>query len=657
MEAIGAYAVSDVSTSIVATERAVLGCVLADATTLANLAVISPDHFYDPRHGLILQAMRQLSERDESISVLELQRELGPRLEAAGGVRYLAALQDDLPDGSLLERYKEYVLEAAARRELSVDARDLARRSAEWLELEEAAERVTASVQEIRSLSWPEPHPLPAPAEPPPITSSLLPEAVSAFAFDLGERMSAPPEYAVVPLLVSIGSMLGRRVAIAPKRFDTWIEYPNLWGAIVGPPGSMKSPALSESLRFVRQVESTVATTWDQDEQVALAVRREELALQLKNSEHRGSQKNGEGRETAAEIAAMRHELCETDEKLAAGPRRLTTSDTTIEKLMELLRLNPRGLLLTRDELAGWLLTLEREGRKGEREAWLELWGGHEPLRIDRIGRGSLAIPPAVVSVVGGIQPGKLRRYVEEAARGGFGSDGLLQRFGLLIWPNVPEFKYVDRPPAPGAAERLRRIVLALDDPDIGKKLGGSSCSRDRDVVVLRLDSSAQEFGTEWMKENGKRTRAEAAHGSELLAASYAKSRKTFVALALVFHAIEVADGRCPPGAVPLECVRRAAGMCELLQIHTRKAYGEHVDDSLSRASALASKIHSGVLQDGISLRDLSRHHWRNLSTPEDVRVAVDYLSDLGWCRVGRAETGGRPSQVLRLNPRLLRAS
>ena len=47
--------------------------------------------------------------------------------------------------------------------------------------------------------------------------------------------------------------------AIRPKRLDSWYEAANLWGAIVGSPGVLKSPALNEALRPLRELESKAA--------------------------------------------------------------------------------------------------------------------------------------------------------------------------------------------------------------------------------------------------------------------------------------------------------------------------------------------------------------------------------------------------------------
>ena len=96
---------------------------------------------------------------------------------------------------------------------------------------------------------WPEPQPLPH--ELPAVESftlNLLPETLRPWIGDVSERVQCPPDFPAVAAMVALGSVLGRRVGILPKRFDSWREYPNLWGAIVGRPGVLKSPALREAL-------------------------------------------------------------------------------------------------------------------------------------------------------------------------------------------------------------------------------------------------------------------------------------------------------------------------------------------------------------------------------------------------------------------------
>src|SRR4029078_4527938 len=125
--------------------------------------------------------------------------------------------------------------------------------------------------------------------------------------------------------------------------------------------------------------------------------------------------------------------------------RRYITNDTTYEKLGEILAQNPNGVLAHRDELVSLLKTLDREEYAAARGFFLTAWGGKERYTFDRIGRGRVHIEGACLSMIGSTQPGRLAEYVRRAVSGGSGDDGLIQRFGLFVWPDQsPEWKDVD---------------------------------------------------------------------------------------------------------------------------------------------------------------------------------------------------------------------
>ena len=73
--------------------------------------------------------------------------------------------------------------------------------------------------------------------------------------------------------------------------------------------------------------------------------------------------------------------LTETSEKPVC--RRYEVNDSTIEKLGELLAQNPNGLLLVRDELSGFLRSLDDENKAGDRQAYLEMWDGKGELTYE----------------------------------------------------------------------------------------------------------------------------------------------------------------------------------------------------------------------------------------------------------------------------------
>src|SRR5262249_41559134 len=86
------------------------------------------------------------------------------------------------------------------------------------------------------------------------------------------------------------------------------------------------------------------------------------------------------------------------------GEKRYVTSDATIEKLGEILNENPRGVMIFRDELSGFLRSMERPGHESDRAFFLESWDGtHTKFDFDRIGRGTIHIEALCISILGGI--------------------------------------------------------------------------------------------------------------------------------------------------------------------------------------------------------------------------------------------------------------
>ena len=165
----------------------------------------------------------------------------------------------------------------------------------------------------------------------------------------------------------------------------------------------------------------------------------------------------------------------------------MTINDATVEKLGELLKENPRGLLLVRDELSGFIARMEREEFQGERAFYLEAFNGDGRFDYDRIGRGAVHIENCTLSLIGGIQPSKIAPVVRGAMTGTM-NDGLIQRLQLTVWPDdVPNWKPVDRHPDGAARKAFERVFQALH------AVGGVH------PIVYRFSPDAQDMFRDWM--------------------------------------------------------------------------------------------------------------------------------------------------------------
>jgi hypothetical protein len=355
---------------------------------------------------------------------------------------------------------------------------------------------------------------------------------------------------------------------------------------------------------------------------------------------------------TKGDPVAIANEVRTHNEIAPVAPklRRYKTNDSTVEKLGELLRDNPAGLLVLRDELVGLIATWEREGREGERAFFLEAWNGNQSFDTDRIGRGHISVPNLCASIFGGIQPDKLTMYLEQAAHT-LSNDGMLQRFQVLVYPNSRRWEWRDRAPNKTARDAAYAVFEKLADFD-PLAWGAAPADDFAKFPYFQFSEEAQDVFIEW---SGDLHRSRIPNEDEpLIRQHLAKFDKLFPALALIFHLVDcVTHGVCGP--VGKDAALRAAAWCEFLEAHARRCYGLLKDDGLRSAQALATKLEGGTLDDGFTLRDIRRNQWRNLTTDDAIQAALDWLEDENWLRSvltgGTGPGSGRRTVRYHINP------
>lgn len=527
-----------------------------------------------------------------------------------------------------------------------IDKRIVAR-VCEWLEVQKDP-RI-----EARSRQWDAPEELPDDLLPvPAFDARLLPEALRGWIEDISERMQCPMEFPSVAAVIAAGSLIGNTIRIRPKREDDWTVTPNLWGGIVAKPGFLKTPTLNEALKPLRARERLAHEEYKaaledfEFQQMQREAQRDQLKKDIRDSIKQGRD-GSEYRTRAAELQVA-----------PPTERRYEVNDPTVEKLGELLNLNARGLMLFRDELAGWFKSLDREGREQDRTFFLETWTGSGSYTYDRIGRGTLRIENLTVSILGGIQPGPLMQYLRGTLGGGHGDDGLMQRFQLLVYPDPPkEWRNVDRAPDAEAAARAHECFARLDtlDPEI---IGAQTLitADGADMYFLRFEADAQEFFDDWRADLETGLHANT-YEHPALEGYMSKYRSLLPSLALIFHLIDRVSGTTSVEGVTLDATRRAAAWCSLLEKHARRIYGLALNAEFRIAKIILERIRRGDLEPEFTARDIYRKQWAGLSKPADVIEPLRILEDYGWLRsvsIGGGDAGGRPSTCYLAHPSLI---
>jgi hypothetical protein len=450
-----------------------------------------------------------------------------------------------------------------------------------------------------------------------------LPSTIRDAVVDIAERLSCPVDYVATPLLVGAGAIIGNRIGILPRQHDdTWEVYPAFWGGIVGPPGSMKTPAQNEAMKPLRHIEE-----------------QDNIAYAATAAKYQSDKKQYDKDLAAFKVGKL---TVIPVEPVEPKKPRLVVNDTTYQALGEILAANARGVLIHGDELSGLLHSLDTAGQEAARGFYLSGWGGSGNYTFDRIGRGSIRLTNYALSIFGGFQPDKIKQYVHAAQSGSSQNDGLLQRFQLLVWPDLKtDFFLVDRKPDLSALTKMNRSMLSLR----GGNTAGAATSA-HGARLFHFDVNAQQLFNQWYVKNEELLRSNALGIAEQ--SHYAKYRSLIPGLALLFHLLEEHEG-----AVCIDCLGSALRYGLYLKSHAQRLYGAVHGADTGSLNALAKKLVDGELKSGFTCRSVYTKGWRELAKKESVEGALGQLVELGWLMERVVETGGRKTFEYKVNPNI----
>ena len=399
----------------------------------------------------------------------------------------------------------------------------------------------------------------------------------------------------------------------------------------------MKSPAMAQALAPIERLEGARGAGL---QRAGGAATGRALAAKLRADEKvKLARKQLKG-DPGADVAALLRAADDEDEVLERA--RYVVNDLTYEALGAILHANPLGVLAVRDEIKGLLTHLSREENAQARGFFLQAWSGG-PYTFDRIGRGTVTVADARLSIIGGIQPGPLAELVRQA-RSGTADDGMIERF-LIAWPDAPaDWREVDRWPESTAKRIAWEAFDRLDGltPDVLRAERDTDPHGEaRGVPFLRFADDAREAFAEWHAECAHKLKAAESEGLE---GALSKYRHHVPALALALHVI---DGGAGP--VALAPTLRALRLAEYFEGHTRRLHGSSRRLAVRGARSILNKARSGELPDPFTAREVHQPGWSGLTDRATVADALDMLAAHGWLTEATVETGGRPKVLFAL--------
>ena len=457
------------------------------------------------------------------------------------------------------------------------------------------------------------------PAEFVPFPVEVLPWPVSTYIIEGAEAMGCDPSYIALPILSAAAAAIGNSRRIKLK--ESWKEPAIIWTGIVGDSGSMKSPAIDLAMRPLRRMQSEAFRVYAKE----LEDYQEEFA--------------------EYELAVKRRKRNDPmpDKPVEPVAKRYYCGDVTIEALAGLLKDAPRGLLLARDELSGWLKSFNAYKKKGGDDAqWLELHRAGT-LLVDRKSGvpKTIHIPNASVSVCGGIQPGVL-----EAALGReHFENGLAARLLLAMPPRrAKRWSEVD------VGEKLRWEIDAVFERLLDMKMVSDE-SGGLGPADVPLTVDGQIAWIEFYDEHAAQ-QAEIAGGD--LAAAWSKLEGYAARLALVVHCLRMAAGdeTLKTGDyIDADSVAAAVTITRWFGQETRRVYGMLAESDDQREQRRLLEL---VRSKGgrITVRELMQAGRQYRGSSDVAESVLKELIDIGWGswqEVPGGLAGGRPSRMFLL--------
>jgi putative DNA primase/helicase len=452
------------------------------------------------------------------------------------------------------------------------------------------------------------------------IDAECLPSVLRNWLLPASKVIGCPFDFLVLSAITVAGSLIGSRVRIKPLQNSNWFVVPNLYAGIVGLPSTKKSPALDEARKPILRLQAASREAY-QNEKADYEIDTKYFEKDDKDARNKSK--------TASEY---KNKLATIQKPTKPTMRRFETNDATSQKMIQFLSENPNGLILTRDELTGWLKSLEAEYDQAARSFYLELWKGGITYDHARVSENrEITITSGTLSIIGGIQPSRLQHYISEAYSYD-NADGLPQRI-LFAYPNAHR---QTKKPTQSDYEQLERgleTACAVFKELADKQFGGHAKSDSGDSFFpVQFDQDAQTAFDEW-KDDTENEAMRIESDDEVFASFLYKLPKSCAAIALIFHCIENINEATVPDRITVETTVKSLAYIEVLTTHARRVFALGENRIFSLAQIVLGKIKTGKLETGFTARELKRKHWSGLQSGEMIQDVLTLLIDYGYLK------------------------
>jgi len=332
----------------------------------------------------------------------------------------------------------------------------------------------------------------------------IYPKPLQNYLMENHSKMSLNLDFMASSMLWVGSVCIGNYIKMHAKR--TWSEKPIVWIAIVGKPGSSKTPSLDAVAAPLREINSSLFSRYQKEK------KKFEAYDALSEAEKKNETKVDKPIQT-----------------------QLIVNDTTLEALLQLHAERDSCVALEKDELHGWLLDMNKYREGSDKQFWLSSWSG-KGLSINRIGRGGTLLENPFIPVIGGVQPQVLEGFfTKENIQSGF-----MDRL-LLSYPEHSIMEFTE------SEMSYESIAWYSDYVKKMYNILEYNHRRDDEGNIIPFEAYfTTEAKKEWLRiTRGLQAKELSEHENEVMKTMYPKFKAYILRFALILHVMHcVAEDR-----------------------------------------------------------------------------------------------------------------
>lgn len=447
----------------------------------------------------------------------------------------------------------------------------------------------------------------------------VLPEPIAPFVKELAESTQTPLEMGGLLSLGVLATAFQGRYEIQGK--PDWTEPLNLYLLTVAPPAERKSAVIQALTNPLRELEAQ----YKEEDRICVEQNKAQYEM-LQRQKTQAIKKGDSGKVTAT--------INQIQEVGRRNYRQLLSDDNTPESLIQLM-----------EEQGGKITICSAEGgifdaMKGRYDNIMNIdiyLKAHtrDAIRVGRMGRAENYIPSPHLTMMLAAQPQVLQNFIGNPL---FAGRGLCGRFLYAVCQSKMGYR---NPAAPSVQIETKEAYHAF----VHQLFSG-----DRHGTIV-LDERAQHILYDYMTVIEKRLVEEWAHMQDW----GGKLAGTTLRIAGLIHAANIENER-NPCEVPLseETLNSAIQISECLGIHAMIAYqGAHINAEVTEAQYLLKRIKALGVNE-FSKRALFQACASHFRTTNAMETPLTVLGKMGYIRITKQETGGRPSEIITVNPNII---